>query len=161
MPRTKPAETRGRNESRTKADHGQRSDLGRALALRGSVGQRYPRIMSQRVLIADDSAVARVAVARRVRAEGLEVIERDSVATANTVDPSTLACALLDFDLGDGFGVDVAAHLRETEGALPIAFFTSTSEADIRDRASAFGPVFAKPDELDLAIDWVARHSRG
>ncbi len=115
--------------------------------------------MSQRVLIADDSAVARVTVARRVRAAGFEVIERDSCASASSVDASTIACALLDFDLGDGFGVDVAARLRAEQGELPIAFFTS-SDRDAVEQASAFGPVFAKPDELDAAIDWIERHGR-
>lgn len=117
------------------------------------------RPSDKRVLIADDSAVARVTVARRVRAAGLEVLEHDSVASASTVDPSTLACALLDFDLGDGFGVDVAARLREEHDALPIAFFTSAG-SDVVAKASVFGPVFTKPDELDAAIDWIERHSR-
>ncbi|MBX3204111.1 MAG: response regulator [Labilithrix sp.] len=116
--------------------------------------------MARRVLIADDSAVARVTVARRVRAAGLEVVEHDSVAAASTVDASTLTCALLDFDLGDGFGVDVAARLRAAEATLPIAFFTSTNKDELDARAEAFGPVFAKPDELDAAIDWVERQSR-
>ena len=79
-----------------------------------------------RVLIADDSPVARFSVSQRVRAAGFEVVESDSVASASKVDPSTLACALLDFDLGDGFGVDVAARLRARSGSLPIAFFTSS-----------------------------------
>ena len=118
------------------------------------------RFMSSRVLIADDSAIARVTVARRVRAAGFEVVEHDSVASASTVDASTIACALLDFDLGDGFGVDVAARLREAQGGRPIAFFTSSSKTEVDSQASAFGPVFTKPDELDAAIDWVARHSR-
>jgi DNA-binding NarL/FixJ family response regulator len=117
--------------------------------------------MSARVLIADDSAVVRITVARRVRAAGLEVVEHDSAASASTVDALTLSCALLDFDLGDGFGTDVATKLRSIYGELPIAFFTSTSTPDVVERASAFGPVFAKPDELDAAVDWVARHSRG
>jgi CheY-like chemotaxis protein len=116
--------------------------------------------MSQRVLIADDSPVARVTVARRVRAAGREVVEHDSVASASTVDPSTLSCALLDFDLGDGFGVDVAAHLRASCSELPIAFFTSTGPSEVAEQTSPFGPVFAKPDELDAAIDWVERNSR-
>jgi len=117
--------------------------------------------MSQRVLIADDSAVARVAVARRVRAAGFEVVEHDSCASASTVDATTIACALLDFDLGDGFGVDVAARLREEQATLPIAFFTSSSHADVVELASPFGPIFTKPDELDAAIDWVERQRRG
>ncbi len=77
------------------------------------------------------------------------------------VDASTIACALLDYDLGDGFGVDVAARLRAGESALPIAFFTSTSKGDVVEKTSAFGPVFTKPDELDAAVDWVARQGRG
>jgi DNA-binding response OmpR family regulator len=113
--------------------------------------------MPQRVLIADDSAVARVSVARRVRAEGLDVLEQDSAAGASAVDASTITCALLDLDLGDGYGTDVAASLRAAKNTLPIAFFTSTLVGDVAERASAFGPVFAKPDDLDAAVDWVRR----
>ncbi len=116
--------------------------------------------MSRRVLIADDSAVARLTLARRVRAAGFEVIEHDSAASASTVDATTITCALLDFDLGDGLGVDVAARLRRVAGSLPIAFFTSTTESEVVERAAAFGPVFAKPDEIDAAVDWIARHGR-
>jgi DNA-binding response OmpR family regulator len=113
--------------------------------------------MPHRVLIADDSPVVRITLARRVRAAGFEVVEHDSCASASTVDARTIACALLDFDLGDGLGVDVAARLRATASDLPIAFFTSTSRADVAPQASAFGPVFTKPDDLDAAIEWVAR----
>lgn len=115
--------------------------------------------MSRRVLIADDSAVARVSVARRVRANGIVVEERDSVASASSVDVEGLACALLDLDLGDGLGTEVAERLRAGAGALPIAFFSSTSSPDVLAQASAFGPVFAKPDELDQAVDWVCKNS--
>jgi CheY-like chemotaxis protein len=112
-----------------------------------------------RVLIADDSAVARVSVARRVRAEGREVIEQDSAKSAGAVDATDLSCALLDLDLGDGDGTDVAARLRAGNGGLPIAFFTSTRTPDAVARASAIGPVFAKPDDLDAAVDWIRRNS--
>lgn len=111
--------------------------------------------MSHRVLIADDSPVARIALARRVRAAGFEVVEHDSCATASSVDASTLTCALLDFDLGDGFGVDVAARLRAREATLPIAFFTSSNDDEVARRTSMFGPVFAKPDGLEAALEWV------
>lgn len=114
--------------------------------------------MSRRVLIADDSPVARVSVARRVRAEGIEVEERDSAASASSVDTADLACALLDLELGDGFGTDVAAALRTGQGGLPIAFFTSTAAPEVLALARTFGPVFEKPDQLDQAIDWVTRH---
>jgi CheY-like chemotaxis protein len=112
------------------------------------------------VLVADDSAVARFAVVRRVRAAGHEVVERDSAESAGSVDPSMLACALLDFDLGDGLGTDVAAHLRELASDLPIAFFTSSKPHDLDGRTASFGPVFAKPDDLDAALEWIDRATR-
>jgi DNA-binding response OmpR family regulator len=88
------------------------------------------------------------------------VVEQDSAAGASSVDPTDLACALLDLELGDGLGTDVAVRLRESRGTLPIAFFTSTAAPDALARAATFGPVFAKPDELDMAVDWVRRSCR-
>jgi CheY-like chemotaxis protein len=110
-----------------------------------------------RVLLADDSPVARLAVARRMRAAGLDVVEHDSVASASVVDPSVLACALLDLELGDGYGTDVAESLRAQVRDLPVAFFTSATDGEARARAEGMGPVFAKPDELDAAVAWVQR----
>ena len=116
--------------------------------------------MARRVLIADDSAVARVSVARRVRADGIEVEEQDSAAGASSVDAANLTCALLDLELGDGLGTDVAELLRKGQTALPIAFFTSTCTPEVLARAATFGPVFEKPEQLDQAIDWVRLHGR-
>lgn len=114
---------------------------------------------SRRVLVADDSAVARLSITSRVRESGLEIVESDSAASARAVDAVTLSCALLDFDLGDGDGADLASHLRRRAAELPIAFFTSTNAEGDRARASLFGPVFAKPDELDAAVEWVRRNA--
>lgn len=99
-------------------------------------------------------------MARQVRADGIEVEEQDSAAGASNVDTADLACALLDLELGDGLGTDVAESLRRGQTTLPIAFFTSTRTPDIVARAASYGPVFAKPDELDKAVDWVRRHGR-
>ncbi len=111
--------------------------------------------MSPRILVADDSAVSRLTVTRRLRADGLDVIEHESVASAFTVDGAILDCALLDHDLGDGYGTEIAKRLRARAPALPIAFFTSTDDAAIRAELAVEGPVFAKPAELDAAIAWV------
>jgi DNA-binding response OmpR family regulator len=111
------------------------------------------------MLLADDSPVARLSVARRLRAAGLEVIEHATAATASAVDPGDLTCALLDLDLGDGWGTDVAAKLRERSETLPVAFFTTSTDGDAVARARTFGPVFTKPDDLDAAIAWAAAHA--
>ena len=108
-----------------------------------------------KVLVADDSAVVRVTLARRLRAAGVEVVEAASAKEASAVDAAPLRCALLDLDLGDGNGVDVATALRRSTPSLPIAFFTSEGEGELVTRARAIGRVFAKPGELDGAIAWV------
>lgn len=115
--------------------------------------------MPQRVLIADDSAVVRHALVRRVKDAGFEVVEHASCASAVSVDATTLCCALLDYDLGDGTGLDVATHLRDARATLPIAFFTSTP-ADVAPQAAGLGPVFAKPSDLDAAIEWIEHQAR-
>ena len=115
--------------------------------------------MAGKVLIADDSAVARVSIARLVRSAGFEVVEEDSAAGASAVECDGLGCALLDLDLGDGNGADVAAQLRSSAGDLPIAFFTSTSTPEALARAKVFGPIFAKPEELDAAVAWIRKNA--
>ena len=112
-----------------------------------------------RVLVADDSPLVRAAVVRRVREAGRDVVEADSVASARNVDASALACALLDLDLGDGWGTDVAERLRASASELPIAFFTSEQGGERVERAKTYGPVFAKPEEIDGAIAWVVSRS--
>lgn len=105
-----------------------------------------------KVLLADDSPVARYALLRELRKAGIEPACVGSVAEALAIDGTGLSCALLDLDLGDDKGTVVAAHLRRGRPDVPIAFFTSSRETV---EAEAFGPVFTKPDELDRAIDWV------
>jgi DNA-binding response OmpR family regulator len=108
------------------------------------------------VLIADDSAVARLTIVRRLRARAFHVVEADSAATARAADATALTCALLDLDLGDGDGVEVAVALRAVAPNLPVAFFSAESEGSpLALRAAAMGSVFHKPDALDAAIKWI------
>jgi len=106
-------------------------------------------------LIADDTAIARAAVVRQLAADGVRCIEASSAGAASAIDPTTLSCALLDLDLGDGNGVDVAVALRKGRADLPVAFFTAGTTPTVLARASALAPVFSKPDDLDRAIAWV------
>lgn len=87
------------------------------------------------------------------------MIEADSVESAAAVAVDDVACALLDLDLGDGWGTDVAEDLRTKDSTLPIAFFTSEPGGERLERAKTFGPVFSKPEEIDGAIAWVVSRS--
>ena len=107
------------------------------------------------ILFVDDSAVARVAVKRRLVALGLDVVTLGSAAESAGADGATFAAALLDIELGDGYGPDLAARLREGAPGLPIAFLTAGGPAAILEAAARIGPVFSKTSELDDAMRWI------
>src|SRR5690349_5678392 len=111
--------------------------------------------MSRPILFVDDSALVRAAILRRLVARGLRVTALASSAEAEAVDATGFAAALLDIDLGDGFGPDVAARLRHGAPALPIAFLTGGGPPSVVDAAKAFGPVFCKTAGVDDAIGWL------
>jgi CheY-like chemotaxis protein len=115
------------------------------------------------VLVVDDSPVVRLALRRALRAAGFEVVERDSVASAADVAPHELACAVLDLELGDGLGVEVAARLRAARPDLPLAFFSSADDEALLERARDLALVFPKPGRLDDVVAWAreAAHPRG
>jgi two-component system response regulator FixJ len=111
------------------------------------------------VFVADDSALARRAIVRRVSAAGLVVVEGASAVLDAAVDVAGLSCALVDLDLGDGDGTQLASELRRRSPGLPIAFFTGGAPQELLARAAEFGPVFLKPAQLDQALAWITRNA--
>jgi CheY-like chemotaxis protein len=112
------------------------------------------------VLVVDDSPVVRLALRKALLAAGLEVAERDSVASSADVAPHELACAVLDLELGDGLGIDVAERLRAARPELPLAFFSSADDEPLLARARDLGPVFPKPERLDDVVAWALSRAR-
>src|SRR5689334_12692368 len=76
-------------------------------------------VLMARVLIVDDSAVARIAATKRLGELGVEATALASSQEAIGVAPAAFSAALLDIDLGDGFGTDVAENLRRGSPELP------------------------------------------
>ena len=111
------------------------------------------------VLLVDDSPLVRKLLSRRLRAEGFAVHEEATAARGRAVDPGPLACAIVDLELADGDGPDLAAALLARNPGLPLAFFTATGSNALVERARAHGPVFAKstPADVDAIIAWVRR----
>jgi two-component system sensor histidine kinase TorS len=105
------------------------------------------------LLLVDDSAVARHAVARRLTAEGFQVHEAGSAAEARAIPLDGLAGAIIDVELLDGDGPSLAAELRAARPSLPIAFFTAGASQELVTRSQAFGPVLQKP-ALDPLVAW-------
>jgi DNA-binding NtrC family response regulator len=112
------------------------------------------------VLLVDDSSVARLAVARRLEDEGLDVRTACSAAEARAVDVATCDCAIIDVDLEDTSGPDLATELRGMSPSLPVAFFTAGATDELVERSQVQGPVFTKPD-LEPLVAWAQAASRG
>jgi DNA-binding response OmpR family regulator len=106
------------------------------------------------VLVVDDSALARVTIASRLAEDGVASTTAGSFFEASRTDARGFAAALLDLELGDGSGRDLALLLRGQAPALPIAFFTASSHGRDLEAARALGPVFTK-DDLDAAATWI------
>ena len=111
------------------------------------------------VLLVDDSAVARRVLARRLEAEGFLVTEASSMAMARKVDFATLGCAIIDLELPDGDGTDLARLLLEKRPSLSVAFFTMGTAPSLMEGARSRGPVFLKPD-VNPVLAWVKRTTR-
>jgi CheY-like chemotaxis protein len=113
------------------------------------------------ILLVDDSAVVRATAGARLAGLGVRVVALASAHDAAAVDVAALSGALLDIELGDGFGPDVAARLRHAAPALPIAFLTAGATSARIDAAYAIGPVFDKVAGVDEAVAWIVAASRG
>lgn len=116
--------------------------------------------MRPRVLYVDDSALARAAAARLLARRGIDVLLAGSAAEARAIDATSLSAALLDLEIGEDFGPQVAASLRSRAPDLQIAFLTASESGELLDRARSLGPVFRKDAEMDRALEWVTNATR-
>ena len=100
------------------------------------------------ILVADDERGLRRACARELAAAGLAVAEAADRASALEIveaDPKRIVAAIIDRDLGDGSGEDVARRLRALN---PLAYVVETSGADV-------DGVLEKPFDLPALVERV------
>ena len=113
-----------------------------------------PNVRRDLVLVADDERGLRRACARELSAAGLAVAEAASRAAALEIveaDPKRIVAAIVDRDLGDGSGEDVARRIRALN---PRAFVIETSGASdlVTDAGVA---VLEKPFDLQKLVERV------
>lgn len=108
------------------------------------------------VLVVDDSRVARAAVSARLVEVGLAVRDAAGCTDGAAIDLERVGAALLDLELADGTGVELARTLRAASASLPIAFLTSAPSSRLAHEARRLGPVFEKGPELAQAVAWAA-----
>ena len=95
------------------------------------------------ILVVEDYPPMASMLSRLLRSEGHRVIRELTVAGALT---HTVAfdLAVLDIDLPDGNGVDLAEELFAGRRAKRVVFFTATRERSLLERAVEYGRVVDK-----------------
>lgn len=106
---------------------------------------------STRALIVDDDPVVGRAIARRLLREGYTVSLAQTCRSARA-SGSGFTVAILDLDLPDGSGVDLADELLRLGAVQGVVFYTGSLDAELRERALAFGTVLDKSRELEEVI---------
>jgi DNA-binding response OmpR family regulator len=113
-----------------------------------------------RVLLVDDSPLARAAASKAFVERGFEAIAAGSAAEVRALQPTGLAAAVLDVELEDGDGIALATALRATDPTLPVAFLTATANARHLANAGELGAVFHKTDGLAAVTAWLVKAAR-
>jgi DNA-binding response OmpR family regulator len=116
----------------------------------------------QALLVEDDPLVAR-AVERCLRARGVDVIVAATCEAARSMK-GTFDTAVLDIELPDGDGIEVANHLLQHRTAPVIVFFSGHDAPEVVSRAEEIGMFVHKslgPDALLDALTMAVLHAAG
>ncbi len=108
-----------------------------------------------RVLVVDDSAYIRVRVASVLRARGVDPTEASSFEEAVALADGRFDAAVVDVELGERSGVELAELLLARNPALRLGFLTSNPDAARAQSAERFGPVFTKEWDLAQVLLWL------
>ncbi len=108
-----------------------------------------------RLLLADDSQYVRVRMGGLLRQHGFDTAAVGSVAEALAFDCTTVVAAILDVELGEESGVELARRVRQNHPGLPVAFLTSNPQAAQSQDAETLGPIFEKDWELAPLLAWL------
>jgi CheY-like chemotaxis protein len=101
--------------------------------------------MSYKILIVDDSKLARMAAAKALNAlrPGWTRIEAASAEEAlSAMQMSAPDIALLDFNMPGRDGLDLAAELRRSNPGMPVGVVSANHQQSVLDRTLAIGASF-------------------
>jgi CheY-like chemotaxis protein len=101
--------------------------------------------MPYKILVVDDSKLARMAVARLLNAlrPDWTRIEAGSAAEAVALaQESAFDLALLDFNMPERDGLHLAADLSALKPGLPLAVISANHQKEVIDRTTAIGAEF-------------------
>lgn len=108
-----------------------------------------------RILVVDDYPPLAKVIAIGLRRAGHEVERAGSVRRALEIE-GRLDVAVIDVDLPDGSGIDVAQTLLSTGRARRVVFFSATRDPEARLEALRLGPLVDKNAGVEALFEVVA-----
>src|SRR4051794_27303115 len=110
--------------------------------------------LPQRLLIVEDDLTVARALSRTLARAGYSVALARSCAAARSLAQS-FDLAILDLDLPDGNGVDLARALLADVKVPSVLFFTSSSDTSLLARARCLGSVMVKSLGTSPILAWL------
>jgi CheY-like chemotaxis protein len=111
--------------------------------------------MTYKLLIVDDSKLARMAVVKALNScyPDWQRVEAGSAADAlSAMDRDAPDIALVDFNMPTRDGLHLAADLRKHNPQMPIAIISANHQREVIDRAAALGATFLPKPLSDNAL---------
>ncbi len=111
--------------------------------------------MKYRILVVDDSKLARMAIAKSLNAVHPDWIRLDA---ANADEALTLAktdsfdLAILDFNMPGRDGLQLAAELLALKPAMPLAVISANHQVEVVTKAREVGAAFLQKPLTDKAM---------
>jgi CheY-like chemotaxis protein len=116
--------------------------------------------MTVTVLVVDDSKLARIVAGKAIGAlqPEWERVEASSAADAlQIIGSQHIDIAVLDFNMPDKDGLELASELRSSHPNMPIAVITANVQDEIIARVRALNATFvAKPVTQDALAGFIA-----
>lgn len=113
----------------------------------------------RRLLHVENDPLVAKAFKRLFRIHGFEVGTVSSYSEGRAVN-GHFDLAVMDIDLGDGDGVELAERLLERGVVDQVVFLTARTDAETTRRASRFGPVVSKTAGSDTLLDTLRERLR-
>lgn len=111
--------------------------------------------MTYKVLIVDDSKLARMAVVKALKScypDGPRVEAGSAADALKAMEHDTPDIALIDFNMPGRDGLNVAADLRKLSPKMPIAIISANHQQEVINRTTALGAKFLPKPVVEDAL---------
>src|SRR5665213_2462789 len=111
--------------------------------------------MSYKVLVVDDSKLARMVMAsamRRIRPEWTMIEAIDADAAIKAISEHSVDIALVDFNMPGTDGLELVARIRQAHPAMPVAVVSANLQNEIIGRARELNAAFVAKPLTDEAL---------